>query len=125
MEIASLIVRFFEALAWPITVLLIFFFTREQLLTMLRPIRRFKVGPVEAEFEREVEQITKLQPPPVIPRKAESRQGELIRIAQINPRSAILDAWLGVESSLKRAALQRFGGSSPPPDISSPVSLVS
>ena len=128
MEYIKLLVQLIEAIAWPGTALVIFFAFRKQLVALLPSIRRFKAGPVEAEFEKEVELISSDQLPRLPSAKdspdALSRRDQLLRVAQVNPRVAIIDAWQGIEFALKRAALQRFGGSSPPPDISSPVSLI-
>lgn len=46
-----------------------------------------------------------------------------MQIAAINPRTAILEAWQGIESAVRTAAIQRIGGS-PMPDISSPLKMV-
>ena len=46
-----------------------------------------------------------------------------MQIAAINPRTAILEAWQGIESAVRKAAIQRIGGS-PMPDISSPLKMV-
>ena len=128
MVIIELIVRLIEAIAWPATVLLIFFTFRKQLLAIFPFLRRFKAGPLEAEFEKEVQEVTAGQmwklPSPESSPKAVTRREMLLQVAQIDPRVAIIDAWRGIEFSLKRAVLQRLGGTSPPPDISSPISMI-
>ena len=83
---------------------------------------------MEAEFEREVretleEQAPYLPRPEALPVPVGTRRQQLVQIAAINPRAAILDAWQGIEFALKKAAIQRIGGS-PPPDLGSPVRLV-
>lgn len=128
MAILELIVRLIEPAAWPAAFLIIFFAFRKQLLTLLPSLRRVKAGPVEAEFEKEVQEISSEQmwrlPGPDSSQRTASRRGQLLEVARINPRVAVIDAWLGIELSLKKAVLQRLGGSSPPPNISSPVSMI-
>lgn len=128
MTLAEFIVRIVEALAWPGTVLIISFAFRKQLVSLVPLLRRIRAGGFEAEFDKEMENVTadegwRLQGSELSP-FLNSRRDELLRIAQINPRLAVIDAWQGIEFSLKRAVLQRFGASSPPPKVSSPVSMI-
>jgi len=86
-------------------------------------LRKLKAGPIEAEFEKEVKALEKDTSGNVDIKPSDELEGrhEMLReLARVNPRSAILEAWLGVESAVRRAALQRIGGS-PPPDVSSPL----
>lgn len=128
MEIFEQISRLLDAIAWPATVLIIFFVFRRQLTNLVPGLRRFKAGPVEAEFEKEIKQISDEQmwhlPSTESSAQAATRKNELAKIAQINSRAAIIDAWQGIEFALKNATLQRFGGASPPPNISSPISMI-
>ena len=128
MNVLELLVRLVEAVAWPGTVLLIVCMFRRQFVGILPLLKRLKAGPVEAEFEQGVAEISNAQswhlPAPDASAEATSRRQQLIGIAQINPRMAIIDAWQGIEFSLKKATLQRFGGNSPAPSVSSPVTMI-
>jgi uncharacterized protein YutE (UPF0331/DUF86 family) len=64
-------------------------------------IKKLKAGPLEAEFEREVKELrseTEAQLPPVeraiVPEPARQK---LLQLAEINPRSAIIEAWQSIE----------------------------
>jgi hypothetical protein len=65
---------------------------------------RVKAGPLEAEFEREIRELrtsaeaTTSSQPPAKP----SWQEEVERLAQVNPRSAIMEAWRQTENALIR-----------------------
>ncbi len=129
MQIFEHIVQLLSAISWPATVLIIFYGFRRQLTSVLPGLRRFKAGPVEAEFEKEIEQISNeqmrhLQNTLSSSQEALTRKDELAKIAQVSPRTAIIDAWHGIEFTLKKAILQRLGGNSPPPNISSPISMI-
>jgi len=123
MDSLTFVIRLIEALAWPTAVVMILFAFRREVQALLPLIRKLKAGPLEAEFERDIREIseeaggkakTEVQIAP------DPRQKMLRDLARVNPRSAILEAWLGIESAVRRAALQRVG-TSPPPDVSSPL----
>lgn len=120
-------IELLEILAWPITTLIIFFSAKDNFLSLLPNIKKLKAGPIEAEFENEIKQVInehwelpKIESSP----NASSQNDQFLEIAKINPRLSIIDAWQQIEFSLKKAALQRFGGYSPPPNVSSPISLI-
>ena len=119
-------IRLIEALAWPAAIVVIVFSFRGELRKMLPLLRKLKAGPIEAEFEKaileakeEAELLTyDSNAIEVLDNKAEP----LLKLAESNPRSAILESWLGVESALKRAAFQHAG--SPLPSASSPIQQI-
>lgn len=79
---------------------------------MLPLIRKFKAGPLEAEFEREV---LELRSSVEVRNKADlvdqKKQLALVtRLAEINPRSAILEAWREFELCSRRALLELKSG---------------
>ena len=119
-------IRLIESLVWPIAVVVIVFSFRGELRKILPLLRKLKAGPIEAEFEQavleakqEAEYITR---DPNEIKALENKAQPLIRLAEVNPRSAILEAWLGVESALKRAAFQHAG--SPLPSATSPIQQI-
>jgi len=127
MDWLTFFVRIIEALTWPSTVLAVVLLLKTQVIALFPFLKRLKAGPVEAEFERQVEEIKNEAPwqlpsPDRLP-LVDARRQQLIQIAQINPRAAILDAWQGIEFAVKKAGLQRIIGS-PAPDISSPLRVV-
>jgi hypothetical protein len=127
MEIVDRLLRLIEIMVWPGVALVIFFSFKDDLVKLLPSVKKLKAGPVEAEFENEIKKVTEEHwelPQIETSTSAASQRQELVEIAEINPKLAVIDAWQKVEFALKRAALQRFGGCSPPPDVSSPISLI-
>lgn len=115
------------ALAWPVTVGIVVVLLKDQIASLFPFLKRLKAGPVEAEFEREIQEAKNEAPnlpaPEALPALVDSRRQQLMQIAYINPRTAILDAWQGIEFAVKKAAIQQIGGS-PMPDISSALKMV-
>lgn len=100
-----------EALAWPVAAAALVFLLRPEIKTLLSFLKRLKAGPLEAEFEREVKELrteaeVDLPPAPLPPAVSPEKQ-KLLLLAQINPRSAILEAWQGIEFALQRLISQR------------------
>ncbi len=126
MDWPTFVASIVSSIAWPATALAIIWLLRKEILRLLPFLSRLKAGPIEAEFEREVAEIKSdpaLQLPPPAPKSLAGRTEQLLQLASISPRSAILEAWQGIEFAIRRAGLQRIGGS-PPPDVSSPLRVV-
>jgi hypothetical protein len=121
MDGATFVIRFIEALAWPGAAVTIAFVFRKELRSLMPLIRKLKAGPLEAEFEREVQAIAEDvadEDEPIF----DPRDQMLVDLVKVSPRAAILEAWLNVESATRRAVMHR--GGSPPPDVSSPVQSI-
>ena len=97
MDTLTFIVELVKALAVPTAAVVISLVFRDQLRTLLARIRKGKVGSTEFEFEQEIQALTesarKALPLPSEPTTAS------ISLSTLNPRAAILEAWLGVEST--------------------------
>lgn len=121
MDYLTFISKLVDALAWPAAALIAAFFLREELKALIPYIKRLKLGGMEAEFERILQEASEDLPPQVIePEPSLSRKQELIQLARSNPRDAIIAAWTGIEIAVRRAALQTIPGS-PTPDVSTAV----
>jgi hypothetical protein len=128
MDALTFIATVIGSLAWPLTVLAVVLLLRAQIVALFPALKRLKAGPVEAEFERAVEQIKKEAPPELeaprqLPASVDARRREFLQLAAINPRAAIVEAWRGVESAAQRAGIQRIIGS-PMPDLSTPLKTI-
>jgi hypothetical protein len=95
------------ALAWPVTVLALALLFRKRIDALLsRPAKRWRVGPIEAEWEETAKQASEelskspeahaKQPSPI-----EQRSTDLLSIAQVSPRAAVLDASAEMEKALR------------------------
>jgi hypothetical protein len=123
MDWLTAVIRLIEALALPIAALIIILVFRRDLRELVPFVRRLKAGPLEAEFERDIREISQEVGSTTRPEAGEEpdpRKIMLIELARLHPRSAILEAWLGVETAVRQAALQNVV-SSPAPDVSSPL----
>ena len=104
MDTLTFIAEILKATAWPVAVLLIALVFRAELRKLLGRIRKGKVGPAEFEFEETVRALAtdamalslpRSEAPPALPKAA---------LQHIEPRSAILQAWVEVEDALNRLA---------------------
>lgn len=106
MDLLTFIAKLVESLAWPAVVIAIVFIVRERLPELVTALRRLKYKDLELEFETSTAAIEK-KSEEAIPTATkvieiagateEDVRSRLAQIADISPRSAILEAWLLVE----------------------------
>ncbi|MGA0611779.1 hypothetical protein [Caldimonas sp. KR1-144] len=127
MDTLTFIAKLAEFLAWPIATVVLVFLLRGEIKGLLRYVKKVKAGPVEAEFEREVKELKaaaeaepQLLPPP---EGATPEKQMLLQLVQINPRSAVLEAWRGVEDSSIRV-IQNKALYVPEREASSPLAVI-
>lgn len=102
MDTFTFIAEIIKAVAWPAAAIVIAVLFRKQLRAMLERIRKGKLGPAEFEFEQEVRALAEQAPDP-LPSPTHTST-PTVSLATSNPRAAILEAWLRVESSAQRLA---------------------
>jgi hypothetical protein len=118
MDLLTFIAEIVKASAWPVATFAIAILFRKQFRDLLARIRKGKVGSAEFEFEQEVRGLSEeapealLPPTPVAP--------PTLSLATTNPRAAILEAWLKLESAAHRLAYNNHL-----PSPSAPRSLTS
>jgi hypothetical protein len=119
-------VKLAEALAWPLVVFCLVFLLRKELRGLLAILKKLKAGPVEAEFDRDVKELQSAAeaalPAPEERALPSPINKELLQLAQINPRAAIIEAWRGVEFA-SRQALSQAGISLSAKESISPLAL--
>jgi hypothetical protein len=97
-----------KALAWPLTVFLIALIFRRELRGIVRRLNRLKYGDWEAHFERELERAERNASQIQIPynRTLEATKPtdyeRMIRLTEISPSAAILEAWKEIELALSQ-----------------------
>ena len=122
MDQATFLTKMTEALAWPVVALVLGLVFRRKLLDLIPLIKRFKAGPLEAEFEREARQILSSatevaahasQPTSTTPASTnesasdgDSRVVAKLLEARNDPSGAILQGWSSVDSELFRLGVQ-------------------
>jgi hypothetical protein len=109
MNLLSFIAAIVSALAWPIVALLLGFAFRAEIRALLGKMKRGKVGVAEFEFEQAIAAIS--QKPNELGEELKFSAAAL-RLATVEPRAAILGAWLEIQSEVERLVRSRH--SDPP-----------
>lgn len=106
MDSLTFIAKIIESIAWPIASLILVILLKAEIQSLLPFIKRLKAGPLEAEFERELRELrTTVEIDPVLPpteKTLSTAEQKLLQLIEINPRSAILEAWQGVEAYARK-----------------------
>jgi hypothetical protein len=123
-DFLTFISKLAEALAWPAVALIVVSLLRKEVSALFAIVKKVKAGPVEAEFEREINELKSVADAelPAVERQtlATPSQNELAQLAQINPRAAIIEAWRRLELAARRA-LARVGIAMNSRDFASPL----
>lgn len=117
MDWLTFITKIVDALAWPVVALVLGLAFRRKLLELLPMLRKFKAGPVEAEFElaakralanaEEAKAQTSGEDAAQAQDVSSNRQViSQLREARGDPTGAILDGWGKVDGELFRLGLQ-------------------
>jgi hypothetical protein len=105
MDCLTFIASITKSLAWPVAAVVLVLLLKDEIVKVAPFVRRLKAGPVEAEFEREVKELKRATPAPVEPAavRAEDTASKnfLYQLAELHPRSAILESWVRVEAAAR------------------------
>lgn len=117
MDPLSAFVELVKALAWPTTLFAIVLLLRKALEALIASIRegRIKYGDLEVIVKRDLQearesiQTLHIETAPALPAPEQSASSDLMSLAQIAPRAAIMEAWArlemaGAELARKRAS---------------------
>lgn len=127
MDWLTFIAEIVDATAWPIMLLVVFLVLRRQLIALLPGLQRLKWKDFEAEFSRKVQEVA-AEARDALPQhemqqvSAPSEEFELMRLAEVSPRAAILEAWIALEGTA-RTALTRMGASITAREMEQPARL--
>jgi hypothetical protein len=119
MDWLTFITKITEALAWPLVALILGLVVRKRVLDLIPALRKFKAGPVEAEFGIATKQIlveaSEVSGQSISPAGASSPEtgrtedkhvvAKLLQ-ARSNPSGVILDGWGSVDGELFRLGHQ-------------------
>lgn len=111
MDWMTFVAKLIESLAWPVAAVALVFLLRDDIRRLVPFIKKLKAGPVEAEFEREVNALKEAAPLSAhgitVAKAPDAASKEfLLQLAELHPRSAILESWVRVEAAA-RAILAR------------------
>ena len=103
MDWLTFVVEMSKSLAWPVASVLIAVLFREQIAALLARMKKGKLGPAEFEFDEAVLALEQEFKPISDEAKTSSSSPDSAPRAstETNPRTAILEAWLKVESAAK------------------------
>jgi hypothetical protein len=114
MGVLEFISAILSALAWPVAIVLIVIVLRRPLRHLLSRLETLKGPGVEATFQRQLEEakeeaVAAAASLPAGQRRDANQQerleySDLLQLADLSPRAAILDAWLRLEFALTEAA---------------------
>lgn len=105
-----------DSLAWPVAAIILVVLLRDEIKKLIPFLKRLKAGPLEAEFERELEEIKESIAEPTASERdavADPASKEfLFQLAQLHPRSAILESWVRVEAAARAVLVAKDSTSS-------------
>jgi len=113
MDPMTFIAEMTKALAWPAALVTIFLLVRRQLLGMLPSLDTFEWKDFKLKFGRRVEEVAEkareaLPEPEVRQLPPPSGEEQRLKLADLAPRAAILEAWISLEQAAF-TALRRKG----------------
>jgi hypothetical protein len=110
MDWLTFISKLIGHIAWPVATFAIVLLLREQIKALLAVVSKVKVSSVEVEFDRKLE-LVKEEALAVLPQLASSADRstsiidtQLLKLAEVSPRAAVMDGWRHVEAAALRAA---------------------
>src|SRR5579859_300435 len=113
MDCLTFIASIIKSLAWPLAVIVIVLVLRKPLGSLLPLLQRLKYKDLELDFGKRVEEVSdevarELPGETTSPLPA-SDSSAIARLAEVSPRSAVLEAWREVEIAAIDAA-RKVGG---------------
>jgi hypothetical protein len=115
MDWLTFIAEMTKSLAWPLLLGTFLIALRKEVASLISDLRHLKYKDLEADFGKQIESMTveadKAGLPPApkqISGKSETEyllpEDRFLRLAEVAPRAAIMEAWLDVESALRELA---------------------
>ena len=115
MDGLTFIASIVKSLAWPTATVILVVLFKDHIVKLAPFIKKLKAGPLEAEFEREVNALKESTPVQAVssPARLEAAATEnfLFQLAELHPRSAILESWLRLEAAARDALGSNTTGS--------------
>jgi hypothetical protein len=104
MDALTFLAEITKALAWPVTAVVLAVLFRSELRALLSRLKKGKVGSAEFEFKEEVEELAKDIAEVSPQAKPVALKPETVNLATLNPRAAMLTAWIEIEVALTKLA---------------------
>ncbi|EDY82467.1 hypothetical protein VDG1235_2089 [Verrucomicrobiia bacterium DG1235] len=110
MDWKTFISSLIDSLAWPIAVVAILVFFHREISRLIPRITKFKHKDTEIDFTRQVEELS--QKEEIKTQRTEKKEDQLkaefdhlVRLADVSPRSAVIESWRQLESSAAEALI--------------------
>jgi len=100
MDLLTFVAEVTKAIAWPVASVVIALVFRRHLRMLMERIRKGKLGSAEFEFEMGVRYLAEMSPAAAKPLGPDAYPS--LALASTNPRAAILESWLRLESALSK-----------------------
>lgn len=123
MDLLSFVAKLVDALAWPVATIILVTLLRDQINPLLAHMKRLKAGPVEAEFERQVAELKSSTEMPQEGPGVSPERKRLLKLVEVEPRAAVMEAWRGVEQAAISVVRER-GIFVPERDSRSPYAVI-
>jgi hypothetical protein len=111
LRILTFVSQIISSVAWPITILACVILLKRHLVALIPLLRSVKYSDVELRFGQEVAELAKAADNSSLPKETPQDKTnpweDLIRLANIRPRSAIRAAWERVEDAILQSARAR------------------
>jgi hypothetical protein len=114
MDTLTFISEMVKALIWPVVVLILVAILRKPISDLIPLLQHLKYKELELDFGRRAEAI-QAEAAAHIPQIAvgPSQDEHIQQLAQVSPRSAVIEAWMNVESAAKSAFSKLFESNGP------------
>ncbi|ENK3107853.1 hypothetical protein AB3D22_002780 [Vibrio alginolyticus] len=103
MDNLTFIVELTKSLAWPVSAVIIATTFKKPLSELLSQLENMKVQGAEFKFGKVVKEIIEEEQSKSTGKSSVDVPSHLVRLADISPRGALLEAWIEVEESLIEA----------------------
>jgi hypothetical protein len=115
------------SLAWPITLIVAFFVLKSYLPAIFPFVERLKYKDLEVEFRNSVQELAEKSRTALPPAEPDDQsfppRNRLYMLAEISPRSAILEAWLEVEAAAAEVLQSRDPTLAPKLKMAAPLRI--
>jgi hypothetical protein len=91
------ITNFIDVVIWPVTLIGVLLYFRSNLLRLLDRITAFEAGGIRTEFKEGMQEVEDVEVPGSSESQWDSKASLLLRLSDISPTGAVVDAWRELE----------------------------
>ncbi|MDD2369317.1 MAG: hypothetical protein PHQ90_08450 [Sulfuricurvum sp.] len=111
MDWMTFITKIIDSIAWPAAIVLVIWWLKSHIGQLIPFTKKFKYGDLEIEFEQQLKELKKEAEASKLEHATPERDSSemlsyLSETADVSPRAAIVDAWVGLELTAFNSAGQ-------------------